>query len=382
MKLDGLIEAEFLERKSRFVCECLVDGQKVLCHLPNSGRLLEVLRRGTKVYLQERDGSKLKFRMILAEKDGKKVLIDTSLTNRVAEDLIDSGFFGAFGGYKVERREIRVGKKRFDLLLRNGNKTLLLEVKNSTLFRSSLAMFPDCKTQRGRSHIEELLRLKKCGIEGGLLFLVSSPDVEYFMPDFHNDYSFFKTFLCAKDELMITSHSFEIDENFSICSVKELKIPWKLLSEIREDSGIYVLIIDLPNPTDLVVGSLGPLKFPEGFYAYVGSARRNLGSRVNRHLKRKVKLFWHIDFLTAAKKPSSVLPIVGNSDWECEFAGKLKNICDFLVEGFGCSDCRCSSHLFGFKDNPLKRPEFIDLLMEFRVGKYEEILKEGSGWIY
>lgn len=372
MELRGLIGAEFLERRSRFVCECLVDGKVSLCHLPNSGRLIEVLRKGTKVYLIERGGTKLKFRMVFAEKDGNKVLIDTGLTNKIAEELINSGSLGAFGDFKVEKREIAIGKRRFDLLLREGSETLLVEVKNSTLFRSSLSMFPDCETERGRSHVDELLKLESKGIKGGLLFLVSSKDVRYFMPDFHNDFAFFEKVLSAKDRLKIASYGFGINEDFSIGPVRELKIPWELLSQIRKDSGIYVILIHLPHKTELKVGSLGNINFAEGYYAYVGSARTNLTKRIERHLRRKRKIFWHIDFLTSKFKPFSVLPILGDSEWECEFAKKAFKICDFTIFGFGSSDCGCPSHLFGFKENPLRRPEFVDLIMDFRLGKFEE----------
>jgi sugar fermentation stimulation protein A len=60
--------------------------------------------------------------------------------------------------------------------------------------------------------------------------------------------------------------------------------------------GVYILLIALPREETIPVGKLGPIRFPEGFYAYVGSAMNGLESRVTRHLRRKnigtLTIFW------------------------------------------------------------------------------------------
>jgi sugar fermentation stimulation protein A len=45
-----------------------------------------------------------------------------------------------------------------------------------------------------------------------------------------------------------------------------------------------------------------------------------------------------------------------------EFASAMSNISEWSVPGFGCSDCSCPSHLFGFSTDPVSVREFHDVL--------------------
>jgi len=63
------------------------------------------------------------------------------------------------------------------------------------------------------------------------------------------------------------------------------------------DSGIYLLVIRLYGPRWIQIGGLGYRFFHRGSYGYVGSARRGMKSRLNRHLKEIKRLHWHIDYL-------------------------------------------------------------------------------------
>jgi Uri superfamily endonuclease len=59
--------------------------------------------------------------------------------------------------------------------------------------------------------------------------------------------------------------------------------------------GIYVLIVKINKTINVNIGALGLLNFPEGLYAYVGSAQNNLELRVKRHQSKEKRLFWHIN---------------------------------------------------------------------------------------
>jgi Uri superfamily endonuclease len=111
--------------------------------------------------------------------------------------------------------------------------------------------------------------------------------------------------------------------------------------------GIYVLIIKINKPIRPKVGALGEVAFEAGLYAYVGSAQNNLESRVKRHLRKEKRLFWHIDYLLAdpAANVTEVYCLEGDKTCECKIAQLLSQH-GKPVAGFGCSDCRCSSHLF------------------------------------
>ncbi|HTY73961.1 MAG TPA: GIY-YIG nuclease family protein [Candidatus Nanoarchaeia archaeon] len=112
-------------------------------------------------------------------------------------------------------------------------------------------------------------------------------------------------------------------------------------------NGIYALEIRLNDDVCVKVGGLGEVDFKKGNYVYVGSAQRNLEKRVQRHLRKEKRLFWHIDYLLNDEhaRVEKVLFKPASKSAECGLAQDLERQGD-LVLGFGCSDCRCRSHLF------------------------------------
>lgn len=100
----------------------------------------------------------------------------------------------------------------------------------------------------------------------------------------------------------------------------------------------YLLIAQLPEDTEITVGKLGPLRFTKGFYTYVGSAPSE--KRLERHLRKEKKTFWHIDYLLEKAHVTRICLVEGE---ECEVARRINLP---YVKGFGCSDCTCPSHLF------------------------------------
>ena len=115
--------------------------------------------------------------------------------------------------------------------------------------------------------------------------------------------------------------------------------------------GIYVLIIRVAEDIKVEVGALGEKAFKEGLYAYVGSAQANLEQRVNRHLRKVKRKFWHIDYLldNPAAKIVTVFYREAEKDEECKTAKHIGER-GTPVSDFGCSDCHCTSHLFHLDD--------------------------------
>ncbi len=68
-----------------------------------------------------------------------------------------------------------MGRNRFDFLLKEGNKDILLEVKSCTLVGKKVAMFPDAVTERGARHLQELAKFSEEGMETAILFIVHWP---------------------------------------------------------------------------------------------------------------------------------------------------------------------------------------------------------------
>ncbi|MFP8954988.1 GIY-YIG nuclease family protein [Natrialbaceae archaeon A-arb3/5] len=112
--------------------------------------------------------------------------------------------------------------------------------------------------------------------------------------------------------------------------------------------GTYVLAIDVARTTTIEVGALGRIEFPNGAYAYVGSAFGPGGfARVQRHreLARgdRETSHWHIDYLLGHPETSVTDAVTfPDADRECELAESLPGE---PVAGFGASDCDCSAHL-------------------------------------
>lgn len=113
--------------------------------------------------------------------------------------------------------------------------------------------------------------------------------------------------------------------------------------------GIYTLILELEHEIRIRVGALGEILFPEGCYAYTGSARGPGGfRRINRHVAvmngENATRRWHIDYLLPHVALRDVITTTTDLDLECVVARRIGADCT-AVPRFGCSDCRCQSHL-------------------------------------
>lgn len=118
--------------------------------------------------------------------------------------------------------------------------------------------------------------------------------------------------------------------------------------------GIYNLLIELDRDHRLKVGMLGTFRFPKGYYVYTGSAQNNMEKRVARHLSRRKRMRWHIDYLLKVARVLKVVEYNGLKRDECRINRKIGKHPDakIVAKGFGSSDCRCKTHLYSFLPNP------------------------------
>ena len=117
--------------------------------------------------------------------------------------------------------------------------------------------------------------------------------------------------------------------------------------------GAYVLVIYLNKDRRIKIGKK-IIPFQKGYYCYVGSALNNLEKRIARHESKKKKKYWHIDYFLEYGKIMNVIKIKSDEKIECNVSKKVSKKADDLIKGFGCSDCKCVSHLHYFDRNPLK----------------------------
>jgi len=126
--------------------------------------------------------------------------------------------------------------------------------------------------------------------------------------------------------------------------------------------GVYVLLIELKTDKQIQIGKLGNIFFKKGFYAYVGSALNNLEKRIQRHLSLEKKMHWHVDYLLNHADITNVFYKETNEKVECNIARELAKGLK-CINGFGCSDCGCQSHLHYGKKNKIFK-EILKLKME------------------
>ena len=129
--------ATFVARPNRFVVHLELDGQMIAAHLPNPGRMWELLFVGVKMYVvhHPKEGAKTHYRVIGIERDGVPIMLDTNYCNDMAEYMIGEQLIPGWEEWRVVRREYTVGHSRFDLLLTNDKEEhFLLELKSCTLF--------------------------------------------------------------------------------------------------------------------------------------------------------------------------------------------------------------------------------------------------------
>ena len=144
---------------------------------------------------------------------------------------------------------------------------------------------------------------------------------------------------------------------------------------VLKDSGSYIIILCVKKAIVVNIGKIGRIDFNKGYYLYVGSAKTNLAKRIERHKRRKKKIFWHIDYLRDKAEFYTSLPIRSSVPLECHIADSLKGIADWTIDRFGSSDCACETHLFGMHKDPLKSSAFIDALLYYGIDRREELLK-------
>jgi sugar fermentation stimulation protein A len=368
----------FNARPNRFLVECSVDGKNVTAYLPNPGRLRELLLPGSMLYLVRQRSPFPKYRhmCVAVEKNGAPVMLHTHLNNTVARYLIEHGRIPGLEGAEIIQPEVAIGRSRFDFLMRHKRKEVVLEVKSCTLFSGRTAMFPDAVTLRGRRHLEELASLSRGKRKCAVLFIVHSPGIKYFMPDYHTDLEFSKTLLSVSRDVMVKAVSVSWKKDLSLGkTVRDLIIPWDVIGSEAHDGGSYIVILRLKKDEKISVGNLGDVRFKKGYYLYAGSAKRNLSQRVARLQREHKKLFWHIDYLRQYADHCASLPVRASTDLECEIADALNEMSQWSIPGFGSSDCSCDTHLFGMRDDPTLSLQFVKLLLDFRISRLEGVLK-------
>ena len=151
-----------------------------------------MLRPGADVLLVNRAGKgrKTRYQVLGVVDRGESILLDTRLSNSIAEEAITNGEVPPLRGYEVLKKEFSWGGSRFDFLLRKRDSNCIVEVKACTLLKGSTAMFPDAPTLRGRRHIDTLSKAIRSGFRACVLFMIHHKGAELFLANRETDPKF------------------------------------------------------------------------------------------------------------------------------------------------------------------------------------------------
>lgn len=197
-----LQEGRLLRRYKRFLADVELPGGSTTVHCPNSGSMAGLLAEGNRVRVSGPHGGKRKLPLTLEQieitrPDGRTVWVgvNTSLPNRIVEEVARTRRLPGFMEYEEVQREVRLGDhSRIDLRLRGkGIPDAWVEVKNCTvvqedvrdktsLNRGDIATFPDAVTARGLKHLNLLIERVKAGERAAVVFTVQRDDAARFAP--------------------------------------------------------------------------------------------------------------------------------------------------------------------------------------------------------
>ena len=178
-----LAPATFVDRPNRFlVLAALEEGQVVECHLPDPGRLKEMLVPGRRLLLEPAADpdrrTRWTVRLVEAPPEASGwVSVDTGVPNRLIERALRGGALDELREWALVRREVTRDGSRFDFLLEGPEgDELYLEVKSVTLVEGGVGLFPDAVTARGARHVRELTGIVREGGHAAVLFVLQRPD--------------------------------------------------------------------------------------------------------------------------------------------------------------------------------------------------------------
>jgi sugar fermentation stimulation protein A len=184
-----LVQGEFVQRDNRFRVQVRLGGRVAPAHLPNSGRLGELLVPGRRLWLtpasvEAQARRKTGYDLTLVEYRDRLVSVDARLPSALVAAALACGRLNRWGSYATVRREVFHGASRLDLLLDDSmaESPCWIEVKSVTLVEDGVALFPDAPTARGRRHLQELIEIVRAGERAAVVFVVQRSDPACFSP--------------------------------------------------------------------------------------------------------------------------------------------------------------------------------------------------------
>jgi sugar fermentation stimulation protein A len=190
VKIEGeKIKGIFIKRLNRFEALVKVGDGVELAHVANTGRMDEMLYEGVEVILIKSNNPKrkTKYSLMFVNKKGNLICIKSVMANDVLDDAIKMGKIDWLRGNV--RREVTYENSRFDFFI-DGEEKTFVEVKCGTYEENGVLMFPDAPTERGRRHLDELIKAKRSGYSAAVVIIGFMDYIEKFTPNYKIDREF------------------------------------------------------------------------------------------------------------------------------------------------------------------------------------------------
>jgi sugar fermentation stimulation protein A len=186
--LDGLNKYTVLRRANRFVVTVRRGNRVRRALLRNTGRLNELIANGRTALCLERTKGKTSCEIIgILVNDDKAALIDPYTQARIFEICHERKLIPWLGGWKLAKKEVKVGMSRIDYKITNGIEDGYLELKSAAYYDGYYAMYPDCPSERGLRHINTLNELNTDGYRCIITFMAAHPYAEALRPNSQAD---------------------------------------------------------------------------------------------------------------------------------------------------------------------------------------------------
>ncbi len=184
-----LLAGELLDRPNRYLARVRVARTVIEAHVPNPGRMLELMTPGRPVQLARVDGEHRKtgHDVQACWYHDAWVCIDNRLGGRLARLALEAHAVPELEPYQSVTPEVRLGASRLDFRLDHPGGVTWVEVKSCTLVESGHGRFPDAPTERGRRHLGELTQVTETGVGAAVLFLIQRPDARSIGPNDETD---------------------------------------------------------------------------------------------------------------------------------------------------------------------------------------------------
>ncbi len=185
MRFPPLVEGRFIKRLNRFAALVDVERREYLAHVPNSGRMGELLVPGFRVLLApapQRTSRKTSFDLALVDTGRALSSADARLPNKLVAEALKRRRLPQFADYPVARGEQVFGESRLDFLLEGPEGKCYVETKSVTLVEDGVGLFPDAPTIRGVKHLRSLMAAREEGHQAAVVFVIQRADAEAFAP--------------------------------------------------------------------------------------------------------------------------------------------------------------------------------------------------------